>query len=89
MDFAYSPERERLRAEVRAFLELSPRLGHASARAPRTDGEIVAFDREFQKQLFAAGYCGLSWPRECGGRGAKRIEQMVLTEETARASLCR
>ena len=35
-------------------------------------------------ELYDAGYAGLSWPKEYGGRGATLIEQAVFGEEMAR-----
>ena len=35
--------------------------------------------------LFDAGYAGLHWPREYGGRGASPTEQLIFYEEAARA----
>src|SRR5690606_34601383 len=46
---------------------------------------MVRFDKAFQRKLFEAGYAGLSWPKEYGGRGATLIEQIIFLEETARA----
>ena len=39
----------------------------------------------FQKRLHDAGYAGLSWPREYGGRGASLAEQAIFLEEYDRA----
>lgn len=87
MDFAYTPEQERFRAEVRAFLEhaLPPGWGTPACPPARSAEEIVARDRALQRKLFEAGYSGLSWPKEYGGRGASLIEQIIFMEETARA----
>ena len=46
---------------------------------------MLALDRDFQGKLVEAGYAGLSWPKEYGGRGASLIEQIIYIEETARA----
>ncbi len=35
--------------------------------------------------LFDAGYAGITWPREFGGRGASPTEQLIFLEETERA----
>ncbi len=87
MDFSYTPEQERFRAELRSFLEraLPPGWGTPECPPPETDEEMLALDRDFQKKLVEAGYAGLSWPKEYGGRGASLIEQIIYIEETARA----
>ena len=43
------------------------------------------FEREWQRQLHDAGWAGVSWPKEYGGRGATLIEQSIFGEELARA----
>ena len=87
MDFSYTPEQERFRAELRSFLEraLPPGWGTPACPPPETDEEMLALDRDFQRKLVEAGYAGLSWPKEYGGRGASLIEQIIYIEETARA----
>ena len=46
---------------------------------------MFKFRREWQRTLHEAGYAGLSWPKEYGGRGATLIEQAIFNEEMARA----
>ena len=43
------------------------------------------WDTDWQRRLFDAGYAGLHWPKEYGGRGASPTEQLIFYEETARA----
>ena len=55
----------------------------------RTEDEMQArfeFLRDWQKKMFDAGWIGISWPKEFGGRGATLMEQVIFTEEMARAS---
>ena len=86
MDFAFSPEDERFRAELCAWL-----ARNRPARAERVPhdeaslAEEVAFLRDWQRRLHEAGYVGLLWPRDYGGRGARPIAQAILNEELARA----
>ena len=44
-----------------------------------------AYLRAWQRKLFDAGWAGISWPKEYGGRGATLMEQVIFTEEMARA----
>ena len=44
-----------------------------------------AYLRGWQRRLFDAGWAGISWPKEYGGRGASVMEQVIFTEEMARA----
>jgi alkylation response protein AidB-like acyl-CoA dehydrogenase len=86
MDFAFSPEDERFREALRSWL-----AAHAPERAERVPhddaslAEEVAFLRAWQRRLHAAGYVGLLWPREYGGRGAPPTQQAILNAELARA----
>ncbi len=45
----------------------------------------VHFLKGWQWKLFDNELIGIGWPREYGGRGATIIEQLILTEELARA----
>src|SRR5439155_10457 len=41
--------------------------------------------RAWQKTMSEAGYVGMDWPREFGGRGASIVEMVILYQEMARA----
>ncbi|MEU1885927.1 acyl-CoA dehydrogenase family protein [Micromonospora rifamycinica] len=41
--------------------------------------------REWSRDLAEAGYAGITWPREYGGRGLSAAYQAIFVEETARA----
>ena len=45
----------------------------------------AAFTHAWRGRLYAAGLLGITWPREYGGRGLTRLDQVVLVEELARA----
>jgi alkylation response protein AidB-like acyl-CoA dehydrogenase len=44
------------------------------------------FLRAWQKKLYRAGWVGIAWPKEYGGRGATLMEQVIFTEEMVRAA---
>ena len=84
MDLRYSESDERFRAEVRAWLsdalpKLPPKPGPHDWDARR------AYDTTWQRMLFDAGYAGINWPSEYGGRGASPTEHLIFLEETERA----
>ena len=87
MDFDFTPEQEAFRKEVRAWLEanLPDDLRGRSFASSRADREEVARLRAWQKTMAEAGYVGLDWPREFGGRGASIVEMVILYQEMARA----
>jgi alkylation response protein AidB-like acyl-CoA dehydrogenase len=80
VDLSLTPEEEAFRDEVRAWLE-------ANDPGSEPDGEEAKFEfrRAWQRRLHEAGWAGISWPREYGGRGATLIEQAIFSEEMARA----
>jgi alkylation response protein AidB-like acyl-CoA dehydrogenase len=77
------------RAEVRAWLTANltgefAELGGAGGPGREHEGFDVR--HRWEKLLGSAGWIGLGWPKEHGGRGASLIEQVVFAEEYARAS---
>ncbi|MBW2294047.1 MAG: acyl-CoA dehydrogenase family protein [Deltaproteobacteria bacterium] len=84
MDLRYSEQDEQFRKELRAWLASEV---PAHGAVPR-EGDWPArrdYDTGWQRKLFEAGYAGINWPKEYGGRGALLSEQLVYYEEIARA----
>ena len=77
MDFAFTPEEEAFRTEVRAFLQEELRDRPAGAL------EAWQFHRSFLKRLAARGWLTLAWPEEWGGQGAGHMKQLVYNEEVS------
>lgn len=65
---------ERLRAEVREFLDGWNGDRHAAAA-------FGGFDPEFSKQLGARGWIGMGFPKRYGGGGYGLLERYVVLEE--------
>jgi alkylation response protein AidB-like acyl-CoA dehydrogenase len=87
MDLALSPSEIAFRDEIRAWIadNMPPEwiaLGH---KMPKAFDERVALAKMWERTLFDAGYAGISWPTEYGGRGATLMEQVIFHEEMARA----
>jgi hypothetical protein len=84
VDLRYSAAEERFRDELRTWLGGTlPTLGSAP---PAEDWPARrAFDARWQRLLFEAGYAGVDWPAEGGGRGASPVEQLIFKEECERA----
>jgi alkylation response protein AidB-like acyl-CoA dehydrogenase len=75
-------ERE-LQAGLRAWL--ASVLPGLAAPPPADDwAGRRRFDTDWQRRLYEAGYAGISWPREYGGREASPVEQLVFLEEMTR-----
>jgi alkylation response protein AidB-like acyl-CoA dehydrogenase len=86
MDFRPTPEETAFRDGLRAWLrEHWPEDWTKVRRRFESDTAQIAFLRDWQRRLHAAGYVGLHWPREYGGGGATIMEQAIFYEEMARA----
>jgi alkylation response protein AidB-like acyl-CoA dehydrogenase len=76
------------RAEVREWLAdnlVGEYAELGSAGGPGREHEGFEVRQRWEKLLGAAGWIGLGWPTEHGGRGASLIQQVVFAEEYARA----
>jgi alkylation response protein AidB-like acyl-CoA dehydrogenase len=80
VDLTLSPSEEAFRDELRAWL-----IGNHPGREPEGDLAGFEFRRAWQHNLHEAGWAGVSWPREYGGRGATLVEQAIYNEELTRA----
>ncbi len=81
MDFAFTPEQESLRKEVRSFLETELSEGRWK---PACDAWIQGFDPDFTKRVAARGWIGLTWPKEYGGHERSFVDRLIVTEELLR-----
>jgi len=79
-----TPEEAAFRAALRDWLA-DEVARHGTPPAPGDWTERRRYDTEWQRKLFDAGYAGMNWPVEYGGRGASLAEQLIYYEETARA----
>ncbi len=86
MDFTLTPEQRSFRDEVRDWLgknlpvDWVARLRQGSD-VPRP--EAYRFLSDWQRRMYEAGFVGLTWPKEYGGRGLSFMEEMILQEEMA------
>jgi alkylation response protein AidB-like acyl-CoA dehydrogenase len=88
MDFNDTPEEAAFRGEARAFLG-----ANAERRRP---GDVEGYRRgqdapgaierakAFQAKKAAAGFAGIAWPKEWGGRGGTTIQQIIYNQEEAK-----
>ena len=85
MDFQYSAEQEAFRAEIRDWLaaHLPPDLCIDDPKDERVAPDRATFEqrRAWQRTMFEAGWVGVAWPTEYGGRGAGILEQVIFDEE--------
>jgi len=83
MDLSDTPEEERFRGAVRAWLRDS--LSALPWPEPSILEEKAPFWRQWQRMVFDAGYAGLTWPQEYDGQGLDERMRAVFTEECDRA----
>jgi alkylation response protein AidB-like acyl-CoA dehydrogenase len=80
VNFAFTPEQQAFRSEVRAFFrEVGPVPGAAGIGR----GDDPARFRAIEQQLTARGWYTMAWPVEYGGQGADHIKQTIFREEAA------
>jgi alkylation response protein AidB-like acyl-CoA dehydrogenase len=88
VDFAFSVAQDRLRADVRMFIdenltaELKAELDTSETfrrRGPAT--------RRFFEKLAERGWVAVSWPREWGGQDGSRTDQYIVEEELCRVGI--
>jgi alkylation response protein AidB-like acyl-CoA dehydrogenase len=84
MDLRYTAAEEAFRDELRDWLAQV-----LSTLPPEPDREDWAGRREYdtawQRRLADAGYAGIDWPAEAGGRAASPTEHLIFLEETEKA----
>ena len=84
MDLRYTGPEQAFRQELRDWLAAT--LPGVGAPPPHDDWPARrAYDLRWQRLLFEAGYAGVDWPAEGGGRGSSPVEQLIFKEECERA----
>jgi alkylation response protein AidB-like acyl-CoA dehydrogenase len=84
MDLRYSEAEEAFRAGLRDWLT-GTLPGLPPRPSPNDWPGRRAYDTHWQRLLFDAGYAGVDWPVEGGGRGSSPVEQLIFKEELERA----
>ncbi len=85
MDLTYPPEAEEFRAVIADWLHDNLPSGWSEPGFSMTPEEKKAFNEQWTAKLFEGGWICASWPAEYGGKGLTLLQQVVLTEEFARA----
>ncbi len=79
MDFRDSPAEAAFRDRLRSW------LAEQAGTFPTSGDDYWARQGEWHQALYAAGFFGLSWPREYGGHELPPVYDVILDEELARA----
>src|SRR5437660_418549 len=88
MDFAYTEEDEAFRAELRGWLDAN--LGDFLKAGEIEDRQAnisrtMARRRAWQRRLNEGRWAAINWPREWGGREATIMQNVIYSEEMAKA----
>ncbi len=89
MHFDDTPQEAEFRAKARAWLDANAKPRDPSQNLPnplgeREDDDAVAAAKAWQATKFDAGWAVLSWPKEHGGQGLGRMEQVIWNQEETR-----
>jgi alkylation response protein AidB-like acyl-CoA dehydrogenase len=79
VDLSLTESEATFQQDVRSWLEEN----HPGPAPEGDDAAEFEFRRDWQRKLHEAGWAGLSWPEEYGGKGATLIEQAIFNEELA------
>jgi alkylation response protein AidB-like acyl-CoA dehydrogenase len=77
MDLNFTSEDIAFRDQVRQWFE---------ANTPKTELKTMEERKAWQRQLFQAGFVGMGWSHEYGGRAARPLQQAIVADEMARAN---
>jgi alkylation response protein AidB-like acyl-CoA dehydrogenase len=87
VDFQDTPEEAAFRTEVSAWLKANakPKVGEGEGLFSERgdDASFLAKSRAWQAKKYDAGWAGITWPKEFGGRGGTPIQQIIWNQEAA------
>ncbi|MFD0661714.1 acyl-CoA dehydrogenase family protein [Thermocatellispora tengchongensis] len=78
MDYRDTPEEAEFRASLRAWLAENIPAGWDKIE---DRDEAARMQRAWHRTLYEAGYIGMSWPKEYGGRSLSPMYEAILNEE--------
>lgn len=84
MDLNLSPSELKFRDELRAWLAANVPKDW-DAKRDQSMHQRFDFLKRWQRTMYEAGWAGISWPKEYGGRGASLMEQVIFWQELALA----
>jgi alkylation response protein AidB-like acyl-CoA dehydrogenase len=79
LDYRDAPAEAEFRARLRAW------LAERAGTFPTSGDDYWRRQGEWHRALYAAGFFGLSWPKEYGGHELPPVYDVILDEELARA----
>ncbi len=88
MDLRHSDQDEEFRKELRSWLDtnLPAEMRSREFWRGKSDDERFDIRREWEQGKAKAGFAGISWPEEYGGRGGTPTMKAIYDEEMAKAN---
>jgi len=77
LDLKFSPEDIAFRARVRKWFE---------ENTPRGEMRTLDERKAWHRKMYEAGFIGMGWPAEYGGKNARPMEQAIVSDEMTRAN---
>ena len=84
MDLRLTAGEATFRDELRSWLSANVPADWDEKREESLESRFE-YLKVWQRKLYEAGWAGISWPKEYGGRGASLMEQVIFYEEMAKA----
>ena len=82
MDLNLSPSEEAIRQEIKTWFEHNlPHEFQTGRLRTLSEDDAAEMGKQWQRKLGEAGWLGLAWPKEYGGRGATLMEQAIYFSE--------
>jgi alkylation response protein AidB-like acyl-CoA dehydrogenase len=86
MDFELTPAERAFRDEVRSWLRTNrPAWADGGEAEDASSASWIEQRVAWQRRMHEAGYIGLNWPKEYGGRGVTLMEQIIFSQEMIEA----
>ncbi len=88
MDLTFSKEDEDFRSEFRSWLDtnLPQEMRTLDWWRPKSEDEQFQIRRDWEAKKAEAGFCGIQWPTEYGGRGGTPTMKAIYDEEMAKSN---
>ena len=86
MDFAYLPEDEAFREELREWLDKAL-AAFEEREIPDVQGQQKLYEKRkaWQKVMAEGGWAAINWPKDLGGREATLMQNVIYSQEMARS----
>jgi alkylation response protein AidB-like acyl-CoA dehydrogenase len=87
MDLSYTDEEEQFRAELRGWLQdnIPERWTRPGFWTGLDPDQSFTLRRDWERDKAKAGFAGIAWPKEYGGRGGTPGMKAIYDEEMVRA----